>query len=153
LLVDQVRMGSGAYYAGITKGDAIAGLKKAGADMFCLTIERGGKIYQSNLKALSGQIATSSLQTGVEKTFLKGNAAQQVQDKSLKSEASASPEPEPEKKLVPYDVELVIDITGSMNEVDGTGNLSKFEWCHDQVRTLAARLNPYHKTLTITTFN
>lgn len=156
LLVDQVRMGSGAYYAGITKGDAIAELKKAGADMFCLTIERAGKIYQSNLKALSGQIATSSLQIGVGKTLLKGNAAEQNQDKLLKSGAAeneAKIESEPEKKLVPYDVELVIDITGSMNEVDGTGNLSKFEWCHEQVRTLAARLNPYHKTFTITTFN
>jgi hypothetical protein len=167
LLVDQVRMGSGAYYAGISKGDAITGLKKTGADMFCVTIERAGKTYQSNLKALSGQIASSSLQTGVEKTLLQGNAADQLlksgateqllkpgeADQLLKSGASKNPEPEPEKKLVPYDVELIIDITGSMNEVDGTGNLSKFDWCHEQVRGLAGRLNPYHKTLTITTFN
>jgi hypothetical protein len=157
LLVDQVRMGSSAYYAGISKGDAIAGLKKASADTFCLTIERAGKIYQSYLKGLSGQIAATSLQAGAEKTLLNGKATDQAEKGPLKSSITESPEPkvepEPEKKLVQYDVELIIDITGSMNEVDGTGSLSKFEWCHDQVRNLASRLSPHHKTLTITTFN
>ena len=37
--------------------------------------------------------------------------------------------------------------------VDGTGSLTKFQWCHDQVRNLAQRLAPYKKSLTVTTFN
>lgn len=57
------------------------------------------------------------------------------------------------KKLVTYDIELILDITGSMNEADGTGSLSKFQWCHEQVNTIAQRLAPYNKTFTITTFN
>jgi hypothetical protein len=78
ILVDQVRMGSRAYYGGIAKGDIIKELKQANADE---------------------------------------------------------------------------DISGSMNEVDGTGSLSKFQWCHEQISHLAEMLAPYNKTFTITTFN
>jgi len=50
-------------------------------------------------------------------------------------------------------IELMIDITGSMKLVDGTDGLTKFEWCHQQVSNLAQKLEPYLKNLTITTFN
>ncbi len=58
-----------------------------------------------------------------------------------------------EKKLIQYDIELIIDVTGSMNEIDGTGELTKFQWCHEQVRSLARLMEEYKRTLTITTFN
>ena len=56
-------------------------------------------------------------------------------------------------KLKEYDIELIIDRTGSMGISDGTGDQTKFEWCRDQVRTLAERLAKYDRTMTITIFN
>ncbi|MBS2007044.1 MAG: VWA domain-containing protein [Cyanobacteria bacterium SZAS TMP-1] len=61
--------------------------------------------------------------------------------------------PAREKILEPYNIELIVDVSGSMSDVDGTGGLSKFEWCHRQVRDLVKRLAPYNKTVTLTTFN
>jgi Mg-chelatase subunit ChlD len=58
-----------------------------------------------------------------------------------------------EEKLRKYDIELIIDCSGSFKDVDGTDGLTKFEWCHRQVRDLAQRMSAYSKTMTITTFN
>ena len=52
-----------------------------------------------------------------------------------------------------YDVELIIDITGSMSEHDGTGDLTKFEWCRDQVRSFVQRMAKYNHGINITIFN
>ena len=57
------------------------------------------------------------------------------------------------QRLVQYNIELIIDRTGSMSLIDGTDGLTKMEWCHRQVRDLAERLRPYQKNITITTFN
>ncbi|HEY9756924.1 MAG TPA: hypothetical protein V6C97_17290 [Oculatellaceae cyanobacterium] len=57
------------------------------------------------------------------------------------------------ERLAQYNVELIIDRTGSMQWVDGTDGMSKFEWCHNQVRDLVKRLSPYQNCVTITTFN
>jgi len=89
-----------------------------------------------------------STETAIQKTALNTG----IQDIVIPGSVNKKDNP-PEKKLLPYDIELIIDITGSMGWVDGTGNLTKFEWCHEQVRDLARLLNPYHKTMTITTFN
>jgi len=58
-----------------------------------------------------------------------------------------------EKALEPYNIELIVDVSGSMADEDGTGGLTKFEWCHRQVKELAKRLAPLNKTFTLTTFN
>ncbi|HEY9681168.1 MAG TPA: hypothetical protein V6C86_06285 [Oculatellaceae cyanobacterium] len=57
------------------------------------------------------------------------------------------------ERLAEYNVELIIDRTGSMQWVDGTDGMSKFEWCHNQVRDLVKKLSPYQNRVTITTFN
>jgi len=58
-----------------------------------------------------------------------------------------------EKVLEPFNIELIVDVSGSMADEDGTGGLTKFEWCHRQVREMAKRLAPLNKTFTLTTFN
>jgi hypothetical protein len=57
------------------------------------------------------------------------------------------------EQLAQYNVELIIDRTGSMQWTDGTDGLSKFEWCHRQVKDLVQMLSPYQNRVTITTFN
>lgn len=159
LIVDRVRMGSSAFYGGISKGDFITNLKQVSPGNFILVIAREGKNYQLSLHTLSGQLAENVLRGGAQNNLLKGKASRQTDQQEpdrLAGAATTAPirtALEPDKKLIPYDVELLIDITGSMNEMDGTGELSKFQWCHEQVRNLAQKLDPYHKTLTITTFN
>ncbi len=152
LAVDSVHMGSAAFYKGIEVGDKIKGLSTEN-DLFTLQIERNGQPYQLQLKALSPILASPAP--------LKGSAQQKDKDRPLPvANVSQSKIPlvdvspkEKEKKLVQYDIELLIDITGSMTERDGTGDLSKFQWCREQVREFSKLMEEYKRTLTITTFN
>jgi hypothetical protein len=56
-------------------------------------------------------------------------------------------------KLLAYNIEFIIDISNSMQKIDGTDGLSKFDWCRNQVMSLSERLAPYTKDVTITVFN
>jgi hypothetical protein len=182
LVVRDVRMGSNAFYKGISEGDVIKSLVRSG-EIFQLTFLRGDKTYMLPLKPLSGAAADSSPHSAsASQNMLSGKADQSdinlqagkaklasgsvpiidigpntrpigdVDSRKVPIVDVAPPKP-PEERLVRYDIELILDITGSMNYHDGTGNMSKFEWCHEQVRTLAQKLTPYKKTFTITTFN
>ena len=200
LLVRDVRMGSNAFYKGLSTGDVIKSFVQSG-DHYQLTFNRGGQTYSLALKPLSGASTDSApLNASANQTLLNGKA--DVDNAKLQAGkaqlASAAPivdigsrdphiidansrnvpiidvnsknkpivdvngkkipivdvDPKNQaEKLIRYDIELIIDITGSMKYVDGTGSQTKFEWCHDQVRSLAQKLAPYKKTLTITTFN
>jgi hypothetical protein len=182
LIVRDVRMGSNAFYKGISEGDVVKSLVKAG-EVFQLTFQRGDKTYMLPLRPLSGEVANSApLSASASKSMLTGNANQNEANlKAEKANLASGSVPiidigpnkmpvtdvdqrkvpiidvpttkPPEEKLVRYDIELILDITGSMNYYDGTGSLTRFQWCHEQVRSLAQRLAPYKKTMTITTFN
>jgi hypothetical protein len=182
LIVRDVRMGSNAFYKGISEGDVVKSLVKNG-EIFQFTFQRGDKTYMLPLKPLAGAATDNSpLSASASQNMLSGKADQtgvnlqagkaklasgsvpivdiapntmltgDVDSKKLPI-VDVAPTKPPEEKLVRYDIELILDITGSMNDHDGTGNMSKFEWCHEQVRTLAQKLAPYKKTFTITTFN
>lgn len=162
LTVDSVRLGSTAYYKGIENGDKIKSLA-ASNHIFTLQIERNGQPFQVQLKALSPTIALA--------TPLQGNAQQSTKNPLVpvvnvnqpkiplvKVDETPAPlvdvtEKKNREKLKEYNIELIIDITGSMTEYDGTGALNKFQWCHEQVRDFARLMGEYRKTLTITTFN
>ena len=145
LVVDKVHLGSSAYYRGILKGDVVKDLHKLSVNTFNLVIERSGKSYQINLETalnhtnLSAQTTKIALAPAVPKIMIPSSVSKQ--------------ESSPIKKLLPYDIELIIDVSGSMGFVDGTGNLTKFQWCYEQIHDLAQRLDPYRKAMTITTFN
>lgn len=150
LAVDSVHMGSAAYYQGVQVGDKIKSLSSSN-NLFTLQIERNGQPYQLQLKALSPVMASAAP--------LKGSAQQKDSKISL-VDVSQSQVPlvdvspkDKEKKLIQYDIELLIDVTGSMNEKDGTDDLTKFQWCHEQVRAFAKLMEEYKRTFTITTFN
>ncbi len=153
IVIDDVRMGSSGYYGGVDKGDVVQSLRGQN-NLFLLTISRAGKIYQISLKPLASQYDSSTSKPSsvpivdvTQKTLLAG----QVNNKPLSQ--GINQDTTRDKVLKNYDIELIIDITGSMMEKDGTGNQTKFEWCRDQVRNLAQRLSPYQQTVTITTFS
>ncbi len=150
LAVDSVHMGSAAFYQGVEVGDKIKGLTTAN-DMFTLQIERNGQPYQLQLKALAPALASTAP--------LKGSAQQKDKPIPLVNVSQTetplvdvSPK-EKEKKLLQYDIEFLVDVTGSMNEKDGTGDLTKFQWCHEQLREFSKLMEEYKRTFTITTFN
>ncbi len=167
LAVDDVRMGSTAFYKGVAVGDKVKNLTGTN-DLFTLTIEREGQTYQVALKALTPSLASASpLKSSVAHDDKNlpiplVNVSQQnhqtplvsvSQDKIPLLDVAEKKKKEAEKKLVQYDIELIIDITGSMQDKDGTGDQTKFQWCHEQVRNFAQLLGEYQKTFTITTFN
>ena len=115
-----------------------------------------GNVSHHDLSGLA-EIKSANAKLGAVESTLIGNAqktalASAAQNLSIPGSISKQ-DNVPTKKLLSYDIELIIDITGSMAWVDGTGDLTKFQWCHEQVRNLAQQLAPYHKTITITTFN
>jgi hypothetical protein len=189
LAVDEVHMGTAAYYGGVDQGDVIKHINQTPTTLV-LTIDRNDKIYQLSLNVPgdmpdlhSGSATADVLQGLAKQTGLAGGVSKDganlpkekaktgvaqlpipvvdvtQHDVAIKRvgetipEADVSEKKKLEKDLAKYDVELIVDISGSMNEIDGTGDVSKFEWCHRQVRSLAQRMAPYGKTLTITTFN
>jgi hypothetical protein len=115
-----------------------------------------GNVSHQDLSGFA-DLKSADAKLGVSESTLIGNAQKTAlasAGQNLLIPASiAKQDNGPTKKLLSYDIELIIDITGSMDWIDGTGDLSKFQWCHEQVRNLAQQLAPYHKTITITTFN
>ncbi|MBU6453548.1 MAG: hypothetical protein KGS72_17345 [Cyanobacteria bacterium REEB67] len=58
------------------------------------------------------------------------------------------------KVLANYDIELIVDQSGSMHTLDCPGWRSRWDWCGMQAHDLAAQLSPYvPKGLTITNFS
>jgi len=163
LVVNTVHQGSAAFYAGLSPQDAILDIQPRGASL-AITIQRDGKIYQINVETTTGK----PLSAGVIRDFLK--AAVGTNNLQLNSRLSKTGPNTPvlstainhgpgfkigadDKILIQYDVQLIIDVSISMNDQDGTGNLSKFQWCHQQVRDLAKELEPFAQKISITTFN
>lgn len=160
--VTDVRPGGIAFYKGLAKGDCILSLIKSGKG-YEVAFERKGKNYKVYLEALAKpsiaidlvaqktklesqtgvdllklQIDKSKLQTGVAKQGLQAAIAKKETDL---------------KKIAQYQLELIIDRSGSMDWQDGTGDLSKFQWCEKQTTQLAKALEPYTLDLTVTVFN
>src|SRR5271168_412044 len=122
LVVQDVHMGSSAYYKGVERGDGIRSLV-AQSDHFDLTIERSGNVYQIALKLVNPVLdgRASALAGSVQD---KGNPSQKLAAATSQLDLSATKNPmldggvktqklegqiedkqkEPEKKLVPYDI-------------------------------------------------
>ena len=143
LVVNTVHQGSAAFYAGLSPQDAILDIQPRGASL-AITIQRDGKIYQINVETTTGK----PLSAGVIRDFLK--AAVGTNNLQLNSRLSKTGPNTPvlstainhgpgfkigadDKILIQYDVQLIIDVSISMNDQDGTGNLSKFQWCHSRL--------------------
>lgn len=159
LAVDSVHMGSAAFYQGVQVGDKIRSLSSTN-NLFTLQIERNGQPYQLQLKALSPVVASVTSLQGSAQQKERNPLVNVSQPKIQVVDVSQSKMPlvdvspkDKEKRLIQYDIELIIDITGSMNEKDGTGDLTKFQWCHEQLREFAKLMEEYKRTFTITTFN
>jgi hypothetical protein len=143
--VESVRLGSKAFYNNVDVGDTILGTRAAN-DIFYLKIQRQGQTYEIPFNGIPLKPVADPTKPVPQLTVVpKPIPVPQlpiVTDEQKKA-----------KLLAQYDIDLIIDISGSMSLIDGTDGVSKFEWCHRQVHDLATRLAPFKKTLDITTFN
>jgi hypothetical protein len=149
LQVMDVHLATPAFNAGVESGDLITGIT-SGDGFYRLKIDRSGKIYQVELRSIR---ARADRQPVLSVTQPKIPVLDVNQKPAPILEVNEALKNKNKDKLQNYDVEVIIDISGSMSQIDGTGNLSKFEWCRDQVRTLAEKLSKYNRTVTVTVFH
>ncbi|MDR3615706.1 MAG: hypothetical protein P4L53_19265 [Candidatus Obscuribacterales bacterium] len=149
LQVLDVHLATPAFNAGVEKDDLITGIA-SGDGFYRLKIDRSGKIYQVELRSARARL---DKQPVLAVTQPKIPVLDVNQKRGPVLDVNESLNKENNENLQNYDVEVIIDISGSMNEHDGTGNLSKFEWCREQVRSLAEKLSKYNRTVTVTVFH
>jgi hypothetical protein len=127
--VENLRAGSPAYYSGLAEGDRVL----AGSvenNKVVLQIERNGKKYAVQLATMYNPLQAESAKTGKTKSpVLSGSAQQLASSLTLISK---------------YDIVLVVDRSGSMNEpVNGSSGLSKWQWCEDNISQFTSQIKPY----------
>jgi hypothetical protein len=154
IFAESVRPGSKAFYEGVAAGDKICGLVQKG-DTFLLNIERSGTPYQIVFKGVPLKPAVDPLKTIPEVSIPTHQRDIPILPitKKTSSEHAEDYEDKSVQVLKKYEIEILIDISGSMSQADGTDGDSKFEWCHLQLKDLVKKLEPYKRTMTITTFN
>jgi hypothetical protein len=159
LQVIDVHLATPAFNAGVESGDLITGIT-SGDGFYKLKIDRSGKIYQVELRSLRARadrqpvLPVSLPKIPVLDVTQKPPSLLDVNQKPVPVlDVNEALKKENTDKLQNYDVEVIIDISGSMSLQDGTGNLTKFEWCRDQVRNLAEKLSKYNRTVTVTVFH
>jgi len=149
LQVMDVHLATPAFIAGVESGDLITGIT-SGDGFYKLKIDRSGKIYQVELRSIRARADRQPVLSVNQPKIPVLDVSQKPVPLLEVGEALKNKNKE---KLENYDVEVIIDISGSMNAIDGTGNVSKFEWCRDQVRSLAEKLAKYNRTVTVTVFH
>jgi len=125
--VESIRPGSSAFYSGLAEGDKIlsGNIEK---NRLSLQIERKGQRYAVTLNTLYNPLATEHP--------LEGKAKRQLLTGSAQQEATSLSE------LSKYDIVMVVDRSGSMNEsVDG--GLTKWKWCANNIADFTAKIKPY----------
>lgn len=137
--VVKVRMGSPAYYAGMAEEDSIEKMT-LNADTLQVVFRRNGKIYGANI-ATAPPAQTNSPGTPLRSPTVRSTRAlkTQIADWSY---------------LKDYDICVLIDRSGSMeDEIEG-GRQTKWQWMQTIVRDFAFEAKQFAgKSLTVLTFN
>jgi hypothetical protein len=126
--VESIRPGSSASYSGLEEGDKVLS-GNIEDNRVSLLIERKGKQYAVKLNTMYNPLKAEVGKEGKTKSdSLKGAAQQEATSLS---------------ELAKYDIVLVVDRSGSMNEpVDG-GGLTKWKWCSDNISEFTNKIKPY----------
>ncbi|HEY9791983.1 MAG TPA: hypothetical protein V6D22_16370 [Candidatus Obscuribacterales bacterium] len=130
--VEEVRLGSPAYYANLAKNDKVlsADIRDTELD---LSIERNGSRFLARIPTHAERAQLDPSVGGAQFSLrIKRNTTQLLSD---------------------YDLELILDRSMSMRKPDCPGGLSRWDWCAMQASQVAAALAQYPNAhLTITSF-
>ena len=126
--VENLRAGSPAYYSGLAEGDRVLS-GSVSNNKVVLQIERNGKKYAVQLATMYNPLQAEDAKAGKAKSPVLNGSAQQVDSLS---------------ELSKYDIVLVVDRSGSMNEpLNGSSGISKWKWCEDNISQFASQIKPY----------
>jgi hypothetical protein len=130
--VEEVRLGSPAYYANVARNDKVLSADIRDTQLNLL-IERNGSRFLAKIP------------THPEKALLDPSANSPKFSLRLKRDTT--------QFLSDYDLELILDRSMSMRKPDCPGGLSRWDWCAQQASEVAAALAQYPTAhLTITSF-
>ncbi|MGH9550706.1 MAG: VWA domain-containing protein [Terriglobales bacterium] len=153
ITIRKVRLGTEAYYQGLTSGDRLLSAQVNG-NKIALTVDRDGRMYTATLtrlgvrsENLSGQVGSVD---GLRNPALMGKPTKfpvfDVHDPKLAQQRM--------KVLASYNLVLVIDRSGSMDTNDCPGGVSRWDWCKEQATGLVRALAPFVPSgVTLVTFN
>jgi Mg-chelatase subunit ChlD len=141
-LIEAVRMGSPAYYAGVAENDKIISGEITNRDLN-LIISRAGKIFSVKLAVQPRDLSRAIPRLDAPVT--------------VSSSANAADTPADKHDAInKYDVVIFIDASGSMNdEIAGEKVITKWSWCEQFVSPFAkgARQKLGNRGLTLVSFN
>lgn len=137
--ITDVRMGSPAFYAGVNKDDVIERMLISG-DVLQIAFRRGGKLYGVALKTAPGSQTPAAAPNQPVRGPGSGKRTLQAQIQDW-------------KQLAPYDIILLIDRSGSMED-PMPGYDSKWQYAESLIKDFAAESRQFAgKTLKVITFN
>ena len=139
----QVRGGSPAYYAGLCKNDIVDSYKLQGENLQ-LTLRRNGVRYSATMRTMAPQPGDP------QNSNPNANAAQPENKPLLVGSAQKK---EVWQQLSRYQLALLVDRSGSMQETIAQGNDSRWLWAAKVVQSFASEAQAIAgKTITLGTF-
>ncbi len=149
--ISSVQLGTQAFYHGLAVGDLVSDEQTDGTQLI-VTIERDGKQYQLRLnnnylkRKPGGPVAPQLL----------GNTTIAPAKQSWELNANAVEKLSPQEKnriLSQRQIVILIDKSGSMDDRDCPGGLSRWQWCERQIDTLSNQLANVLKGFTLVVFD
>jgi Mg-chelatase subunit ChlD len=141
-VIEKVRMGSAAAYAGLAQGDRVLN-GQIGQNKMFLAIERAGKKYTVALQYTPDNLAADAAREAAKKNpNLKLSAAVTSPEQERKLEAArvlaaAATESVDWRTLKNYEIVVMVDSSGSMDDRLNSPPMTKWEWCSKEIVSLA----------------
>jgi Mg-chelatase subunit ChlD len=141
-VVEKVRMGSAAAYAGLSAGDRIL-TGQIGENKMFLAIERSGKRYAVALQYTPDNLAADAAREAARnnpKLKLATGIISPEQERKLEAArvlAAAATESVDWRKLRDYEIVVMVDSSGSMDDMLTSPPMSKWQWCSKEIYNLA----------------
>lgn len=144
-VIEKVRMGSAAAYAGLAAGDRILN-GQIGQNKMFLAIERGGKKYTVALQYTPDNLAADAAREAARNNpnlkLLAGATTVTTPEQERKLEAArvlaaAATESVDWRTLKSYEIVVMVDSSGSMDDRLTSPPMTKWEWCSKEIYNLA----------------
>lgn len=141
-VVEKVRMGSAAAYAGLSAGDRILN-GQIGENKMFLAIERAGKKYAVALQYTPDNLAADAAREAARnnpKLKLAAGVTSPEQERKLETArvlAAAATESVDWRKLRDYEIVVMVDSSGSMDDMLTSPPMTKWQWCSKEIYNLA----------------